>query len=148
MELGFLQLKPTSISKDTSGCVASAHNMHSLGRSKQVVPRVCFIQKLTQDGIIIAQQCPAALQIPDIGTKALPRVPFRILYRSTSQPQARWQQMIFTRPLLRPCVCSYIQVRLRIHSSCFSWSRWCMCFVILLMCHICCIVAYTSLSSF
>ena len=39
-------------------------------------------------------------------------------------------------------------VRLLIHSSCFSWSRWCMCFVILLMCHICCIVAYTSLSSF
>jgi len=39
-------------------------------------------------------------------------------------------------------------VRLLIHSSCFSWSRWCMCFMILLMCHICCIVAYTSLSSF
>jgi len=39
-------------------------------------------------------------------------------------------------------------VRLLIHSSCFSWSRWCMCFVILLMCHICCIVAYTCLSSF
>jgi len=28
--------------KNTSGCVASVHNMHSLGRSKQVVPRVCF----------------------------------------------------------------------------------------------------------
>ena len=39
-------------------------------------------------------------------------------------------------------------VRLVKYSSCFSWSRWCMCFVILLMCHICCIVAYTSLSSF
>jgi len=28
-------------------------------------------------------------------------------------------------------------VRLFIYSSCFSWSRWCMCFVFLLMCHIC-----------
>jgi hypothetical protein len=62
--------------QDNSGCVASAHNMHLLGRSKQVVPRVCCIQKLIQDGIISAQQCPAAVQVPDIGTKALPRVPF------------------------------------------------------------------------
>jgi len=33
-------------------------------------------------------------------------------------------------------------VRLLMYSSCFSWSRWCMCFVIR------CMVAYTSLSSF
>jgi len=39
-------------------------------------------------------------------------------------------------------------VRLLKYSSCFSWSRWCICFVILLMFHICCIIAYTSLSSF
>jgi len=39
-------------------------------------------------------------------------------------------------------------VRLLKYSSCLSWSRWCICFVILLMCHICCIIAYTSLSSF
>ena len=50
--------------------------MHLLGRSKQVVPRVCFIQELIQDGIISAKQCPTAVRIPDIGTKALPRVPF------------------------------------------------------------------------
>jgi len=62
--------------QDNSGCVASAHNMHLLGRNKQVVPRVCFIQKLIQDGIISTQQCPTTVQIPDIGTKALPRVPF------------------------------------------------------------------------
>ena len=39
-------------------------------------------------------------------------------------------------------------VRLLKYPSCFSWSRWCMCSVILLMCHICCIIAHTSLSSF
>ena len=55
-----------------------------LGCREQVVPCVCFIQKRIQDGIIRAQQCPAAVQIPDIGTKALPRVHVRILYRSTS----------------------------------------------------------------
>jgi len=51
--------------------------MHLLGRSKQVVPGVCFIQQLSQDGIISAQQCPTAVQIPDIGTKTLPRVSFK-----------------------------------------------------------------------
>jgi len=50
--------------------------MHLLGRSRQVVPRVCFIQKLIQDRIINAKQSPTAAQIADIGTKALPRVPF------------------------------------------------------------------------
>jgi len=31
---------------------------------------------LIQDGIINAKQCPTAAQIADIGSKALPRVPF------------------------------------------------------------------------
>ena len=39
-------------------------------------PRVCFIQKLIQNGLINVKQCPTAAQIEDIGTKALPRVPF------------------------------------------------------------------------
>ena len=68
--LVFCSLSPLQ-SQDNSGCVASAHNMHLLGRSKQVVPRVCFVQKLIQDGIISTQQCPAAVQIPDIGTNNL-----------------------------------------------------------------------------
>ena len=38
--------------------------------------RVCFIQKLIQNGLINVKQCPTAAQIADIGTKALPRVPF------------------------------------------------------------------------
>ena len=57
-------------------CVASAYTMHFRGRSTSVVLRVCFIQQLIQDGIIIAKQCPTAVQIADIGT-ALPRVPFK-----------------------------------------------------------------------
>jgi len=48
--------------------------------------------------------------------------------------------MIFIRPFLRPCICSYIQV--------VSPGLDGVCAFILLMCHICCIVAYTSLSSF
>ena len=39
-------------------------------------------------------------------------------------------------------------VRLLKYSSCLSWPRWCMCFIIMLICYICCIIAYTSLSSF
>ena len=35
-----------------------------------------FIQKLLQDGLINVKQCPTAAQTADIGTKALPRVPF------------------------------------------------------------------------
>ena len=73
---GFLQLKPNSVSQDNSSCVASAHTMHFRGYSKSVVLHVCFIQQLVQDGIIIAKQCPTAVQIADIGT-ALPRVPFK-----------------------------------------------------------------------
>ena len=38
--------------------------------------RVCFIQKLIQNGLIKVQQCPTAAQTADIGTKALPRVLF------------------------------------------------------------------------
>ena len=35
-----------------------------------------FIQKLIQDGIYNVKQCPTAVQTADIGTKALPSVPF------------------------------------------------------------------------
>jgi hypothetical protein len=76
VELGFPQLKPTDIYEDNTGCIALANNMHLRGRSKHVALRVCFIQQLIQDGIINAKQCPTAAQIADIGTKALPRVPF------------------------------------------------------------------------
>ena len=76
IELGFPQLKPTDVYEDNTGCIALANNMHLRGRSKHIALRVCFIQKLIQDGIINCKQCPTATQTADIGTKALPRVPF------------------------------------------------------------------------
>ena len=79
MELGFLQLKPTSIFQDTSSCVASAHNVHLRGRSKQVAPRVCFIQEFIQDRIISTNNALLQCRLPDIGIKALPRVSFEPL---------------------------------------------------------------------
>ena len=57
-------------------CIALANNMHLRGRSKYIALRVCFIQKLIQDGLINVKQCPTAAQIANIGTKALLRVPF------------------------------------------------------------------------
>jgi len=38
--------------------------------------RVCFIEKLIQDGLINDKQYPTAAQTADIGTKALPRLLF------------------------------------------------------------------------
>jgi len=59
---------------------------------------------------------------------------------SESSAYAALRYMIFIRLFLRPCVCSYIQV--------VSPGLDGVCAFILLMCHICCIVAYTFLSSF
>ena len=73
VELGF---PPQAFLQDNTGCIALANNMHLLGRNKHVALRVCFIHQLIQDGIINAKQCLTAAQIADIGTKALPRVPF------------------------------------------------------------------------
>jgi len=50
--------------------------MHLRGRSKHIALQVYFIQKLVQDGFINVKQCPTATQIVDIGTQALPRIPF------------------------------------------------------------------------
>jgi len=76
IELGFPQLKPTDVYEDNTGCIAMANNMHLRGRSKHIALRVCFIQKLIQDGLINVKQCPSAVQTADTGTDALPRVPF------------------------------------------------------------------------
>ena len=76
IELGFLQLKPTNVYENNTGCITLANNMHFRGRSKHIALRVCFIQNLIQDEIINCKQCPTAAQTADIGTKALPRVPF------------------------------------------------------------------------
>jgi len=76
LELGFPQLQPTNVYADNTGCIALANHMHLRGRNKHVALRVCFIQKLIQDGLINVKQWPTAAQTADIGTKALPRVPF------------------------------------------------------------------------
>jgi len=52
LELGFPQLKPTDVYEDNTGCIAHANHMHLCGRSKHIALRVCFIQKLIQDGLI------------------------------------------------------------------------------------------------
>jgi len=76
LELGFPQLKPTDVCEDNTGCIALANHMHLRGCSKHIALQVCFIQKLIQDRLINVKQCPTAAQTADIGTKALPRVPF------------------------------------------------------------------------
>jgi len=83
LELGFPQLKSTDVYEDNTGCIAPANHMHLRGCSKHITVRVCFIQKLTQDGLINVKQCPTAAQPADIGTKALPRGPFE---KTTDQP--------------------------------------------------------------
>jgi len=138
--LVFCSLSPLQ-SQDNSGCVASAHNMHLLGRSNQVVPRVCFFQKLIQDGIISAQQSPTAVRIPDIGTKALPRVPFESF---TDQLLSDRHVAANNFHLALPT-----PVRLLIYSSCFSCSRWCMCFYPINVSYLlhCCLYLSLQLSS-
>ena len=72
MELEFLQLKPMQSLK--------APLVVSLQRTTCIyvgaASRLPLVSELIQDGIINAKQCPTAAQIADIGTEALPRVPF------------------------------------------------------------------------
>ena len=79
IKLDLPQLKPTAVSKDNTSCIALTNmsdSMHVHGHSKDNVLRVCFIPKLIRGGILNAQQCPTAVQTEDLGTKALPRLPF------------------------------------------------------------------------
>jgi len=49
--------------------IGSAHNMHLLGRSKQVVPRVCFVQKLIQDQLSVHNSALLQFRYPTLGPK-------------------------------------------------------------------------------
>jgi len=129
VELGFLQLKPTLIYQDNS-CVVSAHNVHLRGRSTQVALLVYFMQQLIQDRIISAKQCQM-LCLEYLSN------PSQISLLVTGTLAANDFHSALPTPM-----------RLLKYSKCLSWSRLCMCFVILLMCHICCVLAYSSLSSF
>jgi len=114
VELGF---PPQAFLQDNTGCIASANNMHLRGRSKHVALRVCFIQQLIQDGIISAKQCPTATQIADIGTKALPRVPFESFTDQLLVDKQIACKSFKHSDLPTPvCLLKY--------TSCFSWCRW------------------------
>ena len=115
--------------------------MHLRGRSKHVALRVCFIQQLIQDGIINAKQCPTAAQIADIGTKALPRVPFESFIDQLLGDKHIGGKCFFHSALPTP-------VRLLKYTSRFSWSRWALCLIPLMLRRVYCIIAYASLSSF
>jgi len=47
VELGFLQLKPTDIYEDNTGCITLANNMHLRGRSKHVGCPSCVLHSAT-----------------------------------------------------------------------------------------------------
>jgi len=84
--------------------------------------------------------CSITVRIPDIGTKALSWVPFESFtdqLLSDRYIDSKW----FSFGPLYTCAAASVQV-----FKVLSWSRWCMCFVILPTCHICCIIVYTSLS--
>ena len=138
--LGFCSLSPLQSFKTSSGCVASAHNMHLRGCSKHVVLLVCFIQQLIQDGIINAKQCPTAAQIADIGTKALPRVPFKSFTDQLLGDKHVGGKRFSFGP-------SYARVSAQVFKL-FLLVSMSVCIVTLLLCPICCILAYASLSTF
>jgi len=78
LQLGFLQLKSTDVYEDNTGCIALANHMHLChgSRGQHITMRVCFMQKLIQNGLINVKQCPTVAQTADIRTKALPCVLF------------------------------------------------------------------------
>jgi hypothetical protein len=64
-ELGFPQLTPTKIYEDNQGALALVKKMHLRNRSKHVGLRFCFVQRLTELGIISGEYNPSADQHSD-----------------------------------------------------------------------------------
>ena len=131
------ELKPTDV-WDNTGCIALANSMHLHGRSKHIALRVCFIQKFIQDELINVKQRPTAPQIADIGTKALPRVPFESFTDQLLGDKHVGDKRFIIRPFLsHVCMlssliwfgrvdyflfsCSYLAVRLH---GCSLWAVW------------------------
>ena len=136
VELGFLQLKLTSISQETSNCVASAHNMHLRGCNKHVVLRVCFIQ----DGIIVHNSALLQFRYPTLG----PKLCLEYLFESFTDQLLSDRHVGCKRFSFDPF---YARASAHIFKLFLLVSMvYVLCF--LLMCHICCIAAYTSLSRF
>jgi len=61
--------KFTDVYEDNTNCIALANNMHLRGRSKHIALRVCFIQKLIQEGLINVEQRSTTAQMSDIHLK-------------------------------------------------------------------------------
>jgi len=129
VELGFLQLKPTSINQDNFGCVASAHNVHLCGRrSRLPLVSASFRYSFKTESSV---QNSALLQFryPTLGQKLCFEYlsnPLQINFLARGRLAADGFHSALPTP-----------VRLLKYSSCVYWSRSCMCFVILLMCHRC-----------
>ena len=86
-ELGFPQLKPTDVYEDNIGYFALANHMHLRGRSKHIALRVCFIQKLIQDGLINVNNASSQRRLQTLEQKpylAYPSKPLRISFSATS----------------------------------------------------------------
>jgi len=140
VELRFLQLKPTEMYKNNTGCIALAIDMHLRGCSKHVALHVYFIQQLIHDRIINAKQCPTAAQIAAIGTKALPRVPFE-----SFTDQLLGDKHVDGKRFSFGLSCA------RVSAEAFKLFLLVSMVVVLcplVLCRICCIIAYVSLSSF
>jgi len=79
IELGFPHLKPTDVYEDKTGRIALVNNMHLWGRSKHTAQSACVLYSETRLRRNLKSQAmpqSTAVQIADIGTKALPRIPF------------------------------------------------------------------------
>ena len=75
-DLGFPQLTPTKIYEDNQGALVVVKKMHLRNRSKHVGLRFCFVQRLTELGIISGEYNPSDDQHSDIGTKLVSEAVF------------------------------------------------------------------------
>jgi len=137
VELGFLQFKPISITRQIWLCRLSAQ--HAFTGAQQVGCPSCLFRSETHSRpnhqYITVPCCSSDIRHWDQSfTTSTFSNPLQINFLATGTLAANDFHSALPTP-----------VRLLIYSSCFSWSRWCMCFVILLMSYLlhCCL--YLSL---
>lgn len=74
-ELGFVQLTPTKIYKDSQGALVLANNTYLRNRSKHISLQLCFVQHLISLGIMDGAYNPSGQEHSDVGTKAVSETP-------------------------------------------------------------------------